>query len=140
MKFERADVKNNLNRSIAVGVMLVSCTPFIYLACAIRAFRQDSTVVDPWFEGIVDCLESPVGQPLELLLQASGVNVDNLHCAKHERGCEWHRSETSARIEPDRADVVHVAVVMSGIRNEAVGGEEQNFRYYLHEDRREQRR
>jgi hypothetical protein len=68
-------MKKSVSRIIGVGVALLSCTPFIYLACAIKAFRQDSTRIDPCFEGVVDYLESRAGRPLELLFKANGVRV-----------------------------------------------------------------
>lgn len=79
-------MKKSVSWSIAVGLTVLSCTPFIYLSCAIRAFRDDSTRFDACFEGVVDCLETPVGRPLEHLLRANEVAVDNLSCVKYEKG------------------------------------------------------
>ena len=125
-------MKKSVTRSIAVGVTVLSCTPFIYLACAIRAFRQDSTRIDPCFEGLVDCLESPVARPLELLLRANGVAVDNLSCVKYEKGLVETRSAVTNQIRRDQG---RYDDSFDSFHRTSDTVEAQNFRYHLHESR-----
>jgi hypothetical protein len=72
-------------RSLTVVFILLGAAPLSYLALGIRAFRENPSVIDPHYEGLVDCLDGPVGRPFEILLKVNGVGVDYLRCAKYER-------------------------------------------------------
>jgi hypothetical protein len=72
-------------RSLTIVFILLGAAPLGYVALGIRAFRENPSVIHPHYEGLVDCLDSPLSQPLEVLLKVNGVSVDYLHCAKYER-------------------------------------------------------
>jgi hypothetical protein len=78
-------MKKLTRRGLIVVFILLGAAPLTYLGLGIRAFRENPSVIDPHYDGLVDCLDSPFGQPLEFLLKVNGVCVDYLHCAKYER-------------------------------------------------------
>lgn len=87
-------MKNLVRRTIAVTRVVMASAPFIYLALAIRAFKENPAVIAPSYKRLVDCLDTPVvGRPLELLMKANGVTLEYLHCAQYETGTDTHSDE-----------------------------------------------
>lgn len=77
-------MNNLVRRTTAMTFIVLASSPFVYLALAIRAFKENPVVVAPCYQGLVDCLDTPAGRPLELLMKANGVTVEYLHCAQYE--------------------------------------------------------
>ena len=81
-------MKKLVHRTMMMTCVLMAIAPLVYLALAIRAFKENPLVIHPCYRGLVDCLYSPVGRPLELFMKANGVTVDYLHCAQYETRTE----------------------------------------------------